>query len=205
MRPRPTARVLAAATAAIVLATACGGGDGDVTRAPDATDDATAATAAPDEPTDADGTVPDEPAGDADLAASRAALDFTTVDLDGGDFVGGDLAGRDVVLWVWAPWCSVCNREAPQLRDTFAARSADVVLLGLPGKDSVEAHRGFVAEHDLGFLQHVVDQDGSIWQRYGVAYQPAFVFIDDDGTVRVHAGPMEPSALDAAIDELVAS
>lgn len=34
-------------------------------------------------------------------------------------------------------------------------------------------------------LANVTDTDNSIWERYGVVYQPAFAFINDDGTTEV--------------------
>lgn len=208
---RPTAgRLSAALLAAALFATACGGSDDTTTEAAPGADGVEApanttsgdATSSNDTTEDGDTTTDDGPVAN---EAALAALDWETVDLDGNAAVGADFAGRDVVLWIWAPWCSVCNKEAPKIRQTLLERQGDVVLLGLPGKDSTDAHKGFVAEHDLGFLQHVVDVDGSIWSSYGVGYQPAFVFINDDGRVAVHPGAMAADQLDATIDELLAT
>ncbi|MFP5310695.1 MAG: hypothetical protein ACLGIR_14075 [Actinomycetes bacterium] len=45
------------------------------------------------------------PAGDPDgLAVATELLDWTAPTLDGGEIRGADFAGRDVVLWMWAPW-----------------------------------------------------------------------------------------------------
>ena len=82
-------RVLAAV--ALVLAAACA-------QAPD-----TVAERASGQPP---ATVTERPSGQASAAAAApvAALDFTADLVDGGQLAGGDLEGRDVVLWLWAPW-----------------------------------------------------------------------------------------------------
>ncbi len=218
MRSRSVTRGLAARTVAAVaalalLGSACGDGDEATTTVAEAGDDASTADTGSDGGDDAPAnsgptaSTGSDAQGGEPSADAVAALDFTTTDLAGEAFVGREFAGRDVVLWVWAPWCSICNREAPKLRGAFADVDAagDVVLLGLPGKDSREAHDGFVAKHDLGFLRHVVDEDGSIWSKYGVSYQPAFVFINDDGRVAVHAGPLDAADFVERIEELRAA
>jgi hypothetical protein len=50
----------------------------------------------------------------------------------------------------------------------------------VPGNDSTDAMQAFVDEHGLAFPQ-AVTEDGSLWARFGVAYQPAWVFVDDSG------------------------
>lgn len=63
--------------------------------------------------------------------------------------------------------------------------------------------REFVERHGLEMVPQAVDTDGSLWQRFGVAYQPAWVFIDDRGEVRVHAGALSDEELEEAVAELV--
>jgi hypothetical protein len=41
----------------------------------------------------------------------------------------------------------------------------------------------------------VVDHDGSIWSSFGVSAQPAFAFVDDDGTVEVFVGSLGETGL----------
>lgn len=80
-------------------------------------------------------------------------------------------------------------------------------MIGLPAKDSVDAMSDFVARHGLDGMLQIVDGDReiSIWQQYGIGYQPAWVFIDDDGTVTVHPGALSDEALHQALDDLIAS
>jgi hypothetical protein len=77
-----------------------------------------------------------------------------------------------------------------------------VTIVGIPAKDSLEAMRDFVDRHGLGDMPQIADLDEDVWPRFGVGYQPAWVFIDDGGDVRVHAGALAGPDLDAAIADL---
>lgn len=134
--------------------------------------------------------------------ANAAALDFRARRLSGGTLDGVQLAGDDVVLWMWAPWCPQCNREASHVADALATHGDRITFVGIAGHDTDDAHRAFVAEHGLEDMLHLVDDDGSLWAHYGVSYQPAWVFIDDGGEVQQVAGGLYED-LDARLQDLV--
>jgi hypothetical protein len=75
----------------------------------------------------------------------------------------------------------------------------------VPANDSDDAMQAFVDEFDLGALTHLVDDDGAIWGRFGVAYQPAWAFIDRAGGVEVVAGAIPDDELDARLEALAGS
>lgn len=147
-------------------------------------------------------TADDAPATADDAPANAAALDFTARRLGGGTIDGIQLAGGDVVLWMWAPWCPQCNREAPHVADAVATYGHEVTFVGIAGHDTDDAHRAFVAEHGLDGMVHLVDDDGSLWSQYGVSYQPAWVFVDEDGSTERVAGGLYQD-LDARLQALV--
>lgn len=218
MRLRTPAAVLAIA----LTAAACAGGgdtglaDGSQT-VEEATSDASGSAASAGTATsgiaeegadeaaggDADGTTG---ATDGNGTASVEALWWTADTVaDGSSFVAADLAGEDVVLWMWAPWCTVCNGEAPEVADAIADLPEGVTLVGVAGRDEVGPMRDFVAEHGLDDITHVVDADGSVWASYGVSYQPAWVFIDGEGNTSVAAGALGYEGLFEGIDEVFGS
>lgn len=129
-------------------------------------------------------------------ARAVAALDFTARRVGGGTVSGVDLAGDAVVLWMWAPWCPACNREAPHVAEVAASLGTGVRMIGVAGHDQDAAHEAFVRDHGLAHVVHAIDDDGSLWARYGVNYQPAWVFIAPDGTTRVHAGGLYDNLAD---------
>jgi hypothetical protein len=74
----------------------------------------------------------------------------------------------------------------------------------VPGNDSTDAMQAFVDEHGLAFPQ-AVTEDGSRWARFGVAYQPAWVFVDDWGTSTLVPYDPPRAELERTLDDLIAS
>lgn len=119
-------------------------------------------------------------AGGKPATASAADLNFTGTTLNGGTFNGASLQGKPAVLWFWTPWCPFCNQEAPNVASVAAANPA-VTFVGIATRADVAALQGFVSKYDLTFT-NINDADGSIWARFNVPWQPAYVFLRPDGT-----------------------
>lgn len=64
--------------------------------------------------------------------------------------------------------------------------------------------QAFVDRHGLAGMPQAVDEDGRLWARFGVSYQPAWVFVNQDGTVRVHPGGLYGDGIGEAVDALLA-
>ena len=116
-----------------------------------------------------------------------AALSWAGKDLDGNPVSGGDFAGKDVVLWFWAPWCPVCNEEAPGVAALARTYGDQVTFVGIAAHDKVEPMRKFVAKYELPFVQ-VNDEKASIWAKLGIPGQPSAYFIE--GTTGEAIGPV---------------
>ncbi len=175
---RPPIRALAAA---VVLLAAC------------STDNAAESTTGDNGGTTSD-SAPSPPA---------AFTDATTI--EGAAFDDAALAGRDAVAWFWAPWCVICRSEGPDIADVAARYGDRVILFGVTGHGEVADMADFVTETGTGGITHIADPNGSIWNAYGVYSQPAFAFIDDDGTVDVFVGSLGDDALVKRIDNLIAN
>ena len=113
-------------------------------------------------------------------SASAADLNFTGTTLSGGTFNGASLQGKPAVLWFWTPWCPFCNAEAPSVSAVAAANPA-VSFVGISTRADVAAMQGFVSKYNLNFT-NINDADGSIWARFNVPWQPAYVFLNANGT-----------------------
>ena len=113
-------------------------------------------------------------------AASDDRLQFTGATLSGAPFNGASLQGKPAVLWFWTPWCPFCNAEAPGLSQVAAANPR-VTFVGVAAHSDVAAMQGFVSKYNLNFT-NLNDADGSIWARYNVPWQPAWVFYRADGS-----------------------
>jgi thiol-disulfide isomerase/thioredoxin len=106
-------------------------------------------------------------------------LQFTGTTLSGAPFNGATLQGKPAVLWFWTPWCPFCNAEAPGLSQVAVANPA-VTFVGVAAHSDVGAMQNFVSKYHLTFT-NLNDTDGSIWARYNVPWQPAWVFYRADG------------------------
>ena len=114
------------------------------------------------------------------VLAADDRLQFTGTTLAGASFNGASLQGKPAVLWFWTPWCPFCNAEAPGLSQVVAAHPA-VTFVGVAAHSDVGAMQNFVSKYNLNFT-NLNDADGSIWARYNVPWQPAWVFYRADGT-----------------------
>jgi thiol-disulfide isomerase/thioredoxin len=155
----------------VVLAAACGGGSASTA--------GTGATSSP-------GNAADD---------GQAPADFTAPLLAGGEFAAASLEGRNTVLWFWAPWCTSCRAEAPDVVAAAEAFAGDVDVIGVAGRGEVSEMQAFVDDTGTAGLSHVIDADGSIWSAFGVFAQPAFAFVDDTGSVDVFVGALGEKAL----------
>lgn len=197
---------LSLALSGVVLA-ACAG-------SPDAASVPATAVAAADSPqagpSTSDSPQPDAPTDDAtaSAAASEAvtpeALDFTGTTVDGAAFAGADLTGKPVVMWFWAPWCTVCRAESPDVAKVAAEFAGKVTFVGIAGRGPVEDMQAFVQETSTGGFTHVADVDGSLWARFGVVAQPSFVFVTPSGEAQAFTGGLGASDLRDVANQLLA-
>ena len=119
--------------------------------------------------------------------AAAADLDFTGTTLSGGTFNGASLQGKPAVLWFWTPWCPFCNAEAPSV-SAVAAGNPAVTFVGIATRADVSAMQNFVSKYNLNFT-NINDADGSIWAKYKVPWQPAYLFISPDGATSFVKNP----------------
>lgn len=112
--------------------------------------------------------------------AADDRLQFTATTLSGAPFEGASLQGKPAVLWFWTPWCPFCNAEAAGLGQVAAANPG-VTFVGIAAHSDLGAIEGFVSKYHLNFT-NLNDADGTIWARYNVPWQPAWVFYRADGS-----------------------
>ena len=62
-----------------------------------------------------------------------------------------------------------------QVARQFADR---VEIVGVASRDGIPAMEKFVARHGFEDTRHIADVDGQVWRQFGIAGQPAWVFLD---------------------------
>lgn len=128
-------------------------------------------------------------------------LQFTATTLAGQAFSGESLVGKPAVLWFWAPWCPVCQREAPIVGAIEQANPA-VTFVGVAAQDEASAMQKFVDTYPVGGFTHLADTDGAVWARFGVTYQPAYAFIDPEGGIDVVKASLSEAELSERVGAL---
>ena len=136
---------------------------------------------------------------------SGAQATFTGTTLDGATFDSASLKGKPQVLWFWAPWCTVCRAEAPDVAKVAAAFDGRVSFVGVPGRGKVAEMRTFVSETGTAGFRHVSDESGDLWNQFGVVSQPSFVFIDAAGHATRVTGSLDAEELRTRVQSLLAS
>lgn len=67
-------------------------------------------------------------------------------------------------------------------------------IVGVAWNGSESAMNDFVAQYGISFPT-VIDQEGSVFARFGVPYQPAWTFISRDGTFDTSLGALSDAEL----------
>ena len=132
-RRRPLRHAIVLAAGALALA-ACGGGDdggggGGAVAQPESEPQSAAAD---DATSDGTGEETEQSGGDAssELATALASAFAGSTPLDdGAEFDGASLASGDSVVWFWAPWCTICRAEAPEVAEIAERYDADIELI----------------------------------------------------------------------------
>lgn len=80
-----------------------------------------------------------------------------------------------------------------------------VNIIGVAGRDTVTDMQGFVAEFGVGGFDHIADEDTQIWASFGITSQPAFAFINDDGSIETLISALGLEGLTERVKALAAS
>jgi thiol-disulfide isomerase/thioredoxin len=107
------------------------------------------------------------------------------------------------VLWFWAPWCTVCRAEAPDVSAVAADLGDQVNLIGVGGQGGNAEMIEFVEQTGTSAITHVSDPNGVVWSEYEIFAQPAFAFVTADGRVETYVGSLGAEGLTDIIGKLL--
>jgi cytochrome c biogenesis protein CcmG/thiol:disulfide interchange protein DsbE len=132
----------------------------------------------------------------------KRAPELTLTRLDGTKVTSAQLAGKTVIVNFWNSWCIPCRTELPTLLEWNAehASDADVVMLGIPRSDTVDAIRKAAKDDGVAWA---VENDGGAKQAtidFGTTGQPETYVIGPDGFVAGgFIGPLGKPALEQMV------
>jgi peroxiredoxin len=82
------------------------------------------------------------------------------------------------------------------------AWAGQVDIVGVAWNGTESAMQDFVDRHGLTFT-NLRDSSGEVFARFGVPVQPAWVFVDTEGTAALTIGALSSEQLDAELARLV--
>lgn len=114
-------------------------------------------------------------------AAGQTAPDFKLTALDGKVHQLSQYRGREVLVYFFAPWCSVCRLSADNLNDLRAAREEGElkILMMALSYESREEVEEFVVDLDLT-VPVLLGNDQQM-QDYQIVGFPTYYVIDEAG------------------------
>lgn len=59
----------------------------------------------------------------------------------------------------------------------------DLTVIGVSGQAALDSMQAFIEARGVGEFPHIADVSGEVWNAFDITSQPAFVFVNDDGTV----------------------
>lgn len=78
-------------------------------------------------------------------------------------------------------------------------------MIGVAAKADLAEIEEFITKRRVDGFAHVIDETLDVWSAFEVTGQPAFVFLNDDGTFRTQHGPRGVELLTESIEELIAN
>ncbi|WP_447979379.1 TlpA family protein disulfide reductase [Candidatus Nitrospira bockiana] len=116
---------------------------------------------------------------------------FQTVTLSGEAWSTNGLDGHPALLIFWAPWCKVCQRELPAVREFYEhEKPSSLRVLAVGFADTRASVEEFVTSRGAVFAFPTAYDDGNrIAREYRINATPTYVLIDGQGRVAlIHRG-----------------
>jgi thiol-disulfide isomerase/thioredoxin len=136
-------------------------------------------------------------------ASKFSGYNFSAKTISGATFKGSVLTGKPTILWFWAPWCTVCRAESPDLVALAKNYKNKINIVGVAGLGNINDMKGFVSDTHTSNFTQLADVSGQVWNYFGVVSQPSLVFISKKGQVFRHVGGVQNSDLISITNKLI--
>ncbi|MBU3160823.1 redoxin family protein [Clostridium frigoris] len=115
------------------------------------------------------------------------AADFELKDLKGVNHKLSDYAGKKVYLKYWASWCPICLSGLDEI-NTLSLPDKDFVVItivspGFRGEKNSEDFKKWFSGLDYKNITVLLDENGTIANKYEIRGYPTSVVIGSDGTL----------------------
>lgn len=116
-------------------------------------------------------------------AEGQHAPDFYLTSLEGNQYHLSSFIGQEVLVYFFAPWCSICQLSADNLNDLRVARSDEdlMILMVALSYEDVSEVKEFVAELELK-IPVLLGSEQQV-QDYQIVGFPTYYVIDESGNL----------------------
>lgn len=138
-------------------------------------------------------------------AQLEKAPNFSLQDYNGKTIRFADFTGKPLVINSWAAWCPFCRKE---LVDFVAAQKEfgeRVVIIAIDRAETRDVAKKYTDELGVtGDMVFLLDPSDSFYQSIGGFSMPETIFVDKDGTIKIHKrGPMDVQEMHERIAQLL--
>lgn len=114
------------------------------------------------------------------------------------------LRGQPVWINFWATWCPPCKEELPRMKAQYDKyRGNGLQIVGIDMQEDPSDVRAYAQANGFDWA-FVVDQDGSVTNRYFTSGIPTHVFVDAAGVIRaVHVGDLQSTAMEELLSTIM--
>lgn len=109
------------------------------------------------------------------------APDFEHKALSGANIHLDNYRGKPVLLHFWASWCPMCEMEQGSISAISKDWPVITVAFQSGGEDDVER---YMERKDITSWTTIVDEDGSLAEKFGIHGVPTSYVLDAEGTIR---------------------
>lgn len=122
--------------------------------------------------------------GGAQVDISNSVLPAVQVkDVAGGDVNLASLvpSQKPILLWAWAPHCTICAGEAPGVEAFSKQYAGQVTVVGIGTQDDLALAEDFVSTYGVSTPQMLWDPGFESWQALEITGQPTWVLLSPGG------------------------
>lgn len=116
-----------------------------------------------------------------------AIPDLELTQYDGGIYSLSQVANKVLIINSWAAWCPFCVQELPDLAELQEMYPNQILVIAVDRRERLSIAKEFTDKHNVtDRLVLLLDPTDAFYKAIGGSSMPETIFVDTDGTIRIH-------------------